>query len=196
MLRQQLLRFLIGGFQALGGFNRRRNAHDLRILLLRALVSRRCPSHMAASGGVADESDIFAATTHARRQLIHQVRAKGEVVERLDVHVRVHLVARLMRHHFYSRRPGLLQDLLERLRRIRNHRDRVGLLPDQLPNDVGLLLRISIVRADHGGVNPVLRGKLFDPLLHALEPRDPGSLDDRDDPDFLRLRITSVALAA
>jgi hypothetical protein len=99
-------------------------------------------------------------------------------------------------HHFYSRRPGLLQDLLERLRRIRNNRDRVGLLPNELPNNLGLLLRIRISGAGHGGVNPILRGELFDPLLHALKPPDPSSLDDRDDPDFLRLRILSVALAA
>src|SRR5215218_10139238 len=62
----------------------------------------------------------------------------------------------------YSSRPRLLQDLLERLRRIRNNRDRVRLLRDQLPNDVGALLRIGIGRAGHGKVDPVLRGKLFD----------------------------------
>src|SRR5262245_19570069 len=49
---------LIGGVEALGTFNRRRNPYDLRVLLPRALVSRRCPSHMAASGGVADECAI------------------------------------------------------------------------------------------------------------------------------------------
>src|SRR5262249_14838840 len=107
-----------------------------------------------------------------------------------------HLVARLVCHHFYSRRPGLLQDLLERLRRVRNNRDCVGLLPNQFPNNVDLLLRISIVSADHGGVNPILRSKLPDPFLHALKPRDPGSFDCRDDPDFLPLRLVWAALAA
>ena len=67
---------------------------------------------MAAGGGVADECDVLAATTHARRQLIHQVRAIGEIIECLDVYIGVHLIARLVCHHFNSRRPGLLQDLL------------------------------------------------------------------------------------
>src|SRR5262249_56222632 len=79
---------------------------------------------------------------------------------------------------------------------VRNNRDRVGLLPNQFQNNVDLFLRISIVSADHGGFNPILRGKLPDPFLHALKPRDSGSLDHRDDPDFLRLRLVSAALAA
>jgi hypothetical protein len=124
------------------------------------------------------------------------VCAVGEVIECLDVHIGVHLVARLVCHHLDARRAGLLQDLLERLRRIRNDRDRVGLLRNQLPNNVGLLLRISIGRAGHGGVNSILRGKLFDPLRHPLEPSDSSSLDDRDDPDFLRVGSASAALGA
>jgi hypothetical protein len=108
MFCQQRLRLAVGSFDALLGFNRRGNAHDLRILLRRALVRRRCPPHMTASGGVADERDILAATAHALRQLIHQVRAEGEVIERLDVHIRVHPVARLVCHELYSRRPGLI----------------------------------------------------------------------------------------
>src|SRR4029077_4683959 len=68
---QQLFRVLIGGFEALGGFNRRRNAHDLRILLSRALVSGRGPAHVAASSGVTDEGVAGGAATHARRELIH-----------------------------------------------------------------------------------------------------------------------------
>jgi hypothetical protein len=98
------------------------------------------------------------------------VRTEGKVVERLDVHIGIHLVARFVRHDFYSRRPGLLQHLLECLRRIRDNRYRVRLLRDQLPNDVRLLLGISIGRAGHGGVDPVLRGELFDPLLHTAAP--------------------------
>ncbi|HYJ19174.1 MAG TPA: hypothetical protein VEW72_08375 [Burkholderiales bacterium] len=76
------------------------------------------------------------------------------------------------------------------------NRDSVGLLRNQLPNDLDLLLRISVVRAHHGGVNPILRGKLFDPFLHALQPPEASSLDDRDNPYFLRLPIVSVVLAA
>src|SRR5262249_62241651 len=89
-----------------------------------------------------------------------------------------------------------LQDPLERLRRVRNNCDRVRLLRNQLQNNVGLLLRVSIVRAGHGGVNPILRRELLDPLLHTLKPPDPSSLDDRDDPDLLRLRMVWVASAA
>ena len=65
MFRQQLFGFLIGGFLVLGGFDWRRNALDLRLLLLRSVVRRRRPSHVAASGRVADECDVLAATTHA-----------------------------------------------------------------------------------------------------------------------------------
>src|SRR5262249_40300918 len=169
MFGQQFLRLLIGGVEALGAFNRRRNPYDLRVLLPRALVSRRCPSHMAASGGVADECNILAAAAHAGCQLIHQLRAKGEVVECLNVHISVHLVARLVCHHFYPRRPGLLQDVLERLRRVRNNRDRVGLLPNQFPNNVDLLLRIAVLSPDHVAVPSLL--PCFMPSNHSIPVR-------------------------
>ena len=45
----------------------------------------------------------------------------------------------------------------------------------------------SASRAGHDGVNVILRRELFDPVLHALEPPDSGSLDDGDDPDFRRV---------
>ena len=83
-------------FRGACGFDRRRNPHGLRPFVARA-GRRPWPSALAAGGGLwPTKADVLAAAAHGRRQPIHQVRAEEKVIECLDLHISVHLVARLV----------------------------------------------------------------------------------------------------
>ena len=75
---------------------------------------------------------------------------------------------------------GALQHRLADLHVQRHQADHVDLLGDQVLEQLDLLCRIDVRRADHRGIDAEILGALLDALFKGVEPRNARDLHDRD----------------
>ena len=127
----------------------------------------------------ADIDDVFALLAHLLGELLHLHLAELHRIDQLDVPGAAFLLRPLMGDDRDAGLLGALQHRLGDLHVERHEADHVDLLGDQVLEQLHLLGRIDIGRADHRGVDAEIRAGLLDAVLERVEPGDAGDLDDR-----------------
>ena len=127
-----------------------------------------------------DIDDIFAFAAHVLGEALHLHFAELNGVDQFDVPVAAFLFRTLMRDDLDAGGLGALEHRLAHLHVERHQADDVDLLGDQVLEQLDLLRRIDVRRADHRGIDAEILRALLDPLFKGVEPGNARDLDDRD----------------
>ena len=125
-----------------------------------------------------DHIVAFAADVLGEALHLHLTESNG--VDQFHIPVAAFLFRTLMRDDLDSGRLGALEHRLADLHVKRHQADHVDLLGNQILEQLDLLCRIDVRRANHSGIDAEILGALLDSLFKGVEPRNSRDLHDRD----------------
>ena len=178
---QQLLRLCVGLLLVVVGLVAVADQLHLRVLFLLPGDGAVDPFVMRLRGQAADEHGVLALALHAVGEQVHLVLAVVDVLEGFQIPVGVLDVRSLVGDDLDAGGARLFEHRLERFRRERHDRDRIGFLGDHVLDQLDLKLRVGLGRPDFIAVVPGVGRELLHAGVHPVEPLNSGDLDDRGD---------------